>query len=129
VTDHISCFYDVLPTLCEVTGLPVPAETDGISFLPTLLGKRRQAQHQFLYWEFPEYGGQQAVRMGPWKGIITDMQKGNNQLRLYHLGNDLAEINDVAAENPEVIRQMMEILQSQHRRSPLERFLIKAIDQ
>src|ERR1051325_3468222 len=62
-SDHISGFQDVLPTLCEISGAKPPKGLDGISMLPTILGKGEgeQKKHDFLYWEFPGYGGQQAV--------------------------------------------------------------------
>ncbi len=63
----ISGFQDVMPTLCEIAGVQPPVDADGISFLPELQGKE-QKKHEYLYWEFPETGGQQAVRMGKWKG-------------------------------------------------------------
>src|SRR5690606_37884954 len=68
VSAHISAQFDVMPTLAELTGQHA-GETDGISFLPTLLGRGDQRQHPFLYFEYPEKGGQLAVRMGNWKGV------------------------------------------------------------
>ena len=62
-TEHISAFWDIFPTFAEIAGAKIKQDTDGISFLPTLLGKK-QKKHKFLYWEFPGYKGQQAVRMG-----------------------------------------------------------------
>jgi arylsulfatase len=68
-TDFIGAFYDLLPTLCDITGSEIPGDSDGISFLPVLMGKPQKKTHEFLYWEFPAYGGQQAIRMGKWKGL------------------------------------------------------------
>ena len=59
-SNHLSAFYDVMPTLCEVIGQPIPGQSDGISFLPTLLNKPQMEEHEYLYWEFPEYNGCQA---------------------------------------------------------------------
>jgi len=70
VTDHVAAFWDLLPTLAELTGAQPPSAIDGISFAPTLLGRDdAQKQHPWLYWEFPGYGGQQAVRLGHWKAV------------------------------------------------------------
>lgn len=124
----ISCFYDVLPTLCEVAGIPVPAETDGISFLPALLGHKEQPKHDYLYWDFPEYNGQQAVRKGPWKGMRLDMQKGNTRLSLYNLDTDTKEQVDVADQHPDIVSQMLAIMTREHVKSKFSRFFIKAID-
>ncbi|MHC4253705.1 MAG: arylsulfatase, partial [Planctomycetota bacterium] len=53
VTSHVSAFWDVMPTLSDVAGAPVPEGLDGVSFLPTLLGTEGQRAHDYLYWEFP----------------------------------------------------------------------------
>jgi arylsulfatase A-like enzyme len=127
-TQLISCFYDVLPTLCEVAGIPVPAETDGISFLPTLLGKKNQKKHPYLFWDFPEYDGQQAVRIGKWKGLRLNMQKGNMAIQLFDLENDTKEQHDVASQNPAIVKQVLDIMAREHRKSNFSRFYIKAID-
>ena len=84
-TDHVSAQYDVLATLADLTGFEKPKDTDGISFLPTLLSTGEQKEHGFLYWEFPEYGGQIAIRMGDWK-VIRKNLKGTGRkstLELY----------------------------------------------
>ncbi len=96
-TALISANYDLLPTLCGIAGVEAPSEIDGISFLPTLLGNKKQQEHEFLYWEFPAYGGQQAVRFGNWKGIRKNIFKGNLKVELYDLDNDIRELDNVAA--------------------------------
>ena len=113
INDHISAFWDVLPTFCEVTEIPVPEDTDGISFLPALIGKE-QTNHDYLYWEFPSYTGQQAVRMGKWKAIRQNIFKGNMDIELYNLENDIREQNNIASEHPEIIKQMEEIMINEH---------------
>jgi arylsulfatase A-like enzyme len=122
VTGHISAFWDVMPTLCEIAGAPMPAHTDGISFVPTLKGEE-QTPHEFLYWEFNEnihlQKGEykQAVRMGKWKGIyyIND-----DRFELYDLNDDIAETRNVANENLEIVSQIRRIMKEQH--TPSERF-------
>jgi len=118
-TSDLPCaFYDVLPTLCEVAGAEVPPETDGISFLPTLLGREGQKRHDFLYWEFPGYGGQQAVRMGDWKGVRQDLNKGKMEIQLYDLAGDIGETKDVAAGHPEVVGRIARLMAESRRPSP-----------
>lgn len=126
-SDHISAFWDVLPTLCEVSGAEVPAGVDGISFLPELLGRADQERHPFLYWEFPESGGQQAIRMGSWKGIRKDLRKGKQELALYNLEADLREEHNVAADYPEIIAEMELILEQEHKPAQLDRFKLEAL--
>ncbi len=125
-TDHISGFQDVLPTLCDIAGAKTPKGLDGISMLPTILGKGEQKQHEFLYWEFPGYGGQQAVRMGDWKAIRQNMNKGNLTLQLFNLAKDIGETTNVAAENPAIVERALRIMREQH--VPSKLFAFKAID-
>ncbi len=122
VSDHLSAFYDVLPTLAEIAGAPPPRDTDGISFAPTMLGAGDQQEHDLLYWEFPSYGGQQAVRLGRWKGLRRGMLEGNLDLELYDLNADSREQVNVAAEHPEVVREIEAIMRREHVPSAVERF-------
>ncbi len=128
-TDHISAFWDVMPTLGALVNSEVPGDIDGISFLPVLLGEEnhQQEQHEFLYWEFPAYQGQQAVRMGNWKGIRKNIFKGNMTLELYDLSSDLTESIDVASENPEIVAKIESIMKNEHTTAEIERFKIKEL--
>ncbi len=127
-TDLISAFWDVLPTFSDLAKEKAPEDVDGISFLPTLMGKEEeQKQHDFLYWEFPSYQGQQAVRMGDWKGIRKDIFKGNMKIELYDLKDDLSETTDVADQHPEIISQIEEIMKKEHRSAEIDRFKIKQL--
>jgi arylsulfatase len=126
-SSHPSAFYDVLPTLCDLTSIETPDDTDGISFLPTLLGNEQQP-HDFLYWEFPSYGGQQAVRFGDWKAIRRNILKdGNTDIELFNLADDIQEQNNVADEYPEIVKQMKEIMEREHVPAEIERFRMAAI--
>jgi arylsulfatase A-like enzyme len=126
-TDHVSAFWDVLPTLAEVAGARVPEDVDGISFAPVLRGgEDAQKPHEFLYWEFPSYGGQQAVRLGKWKGIRRNMFDGNTDIELYDLETDLEE-NDVSAENPEIVARIEAIMTREHIPSTIERYQFEAL--
>lgn len=112
-SDHVSAFWDFLPTACELAGVEKPEDTDGISFLPTLLNHGMQPQHKYLYWEFYEQGGKQAVRMGKWKGVRLNVAKNRQRpIELYNLEEDLGETHDLAAEHPDIVveleRQMSE---------------------
>ncbi len=63
VTSNLAwAFWDFLPTMAELTGQKPPADTDGISILPTLLGQAQPRTHDHFYWEFYERGFKQAVR-------------------------------------------------------------------
>jgi arylsulfatase A-like enzyme len=111
-TNHVSAFWDFLPTCCEVAGVKPPESIDGISYLPTLLGRpRQQGKHPYLYWEFHEQGKKQAVRMGSWKGVRLNVaKKPEGPIELYDLATDLGEQRNVAEEHPEIVRKIAEIM-------------------
>lgn len=114
VSNHVSAFWDVMPTLAEITGIASPEKTDGISFLPELLGKS-QKQHEFLFWEFHEQGGKMAVRMGNWKLVKLNIDKNPGSLpELYDLGADLGETKNIASSHPDIVKKMEGIMKQEH---------------
>jgi len=127
-TDHISAFYDILPTICELSGIPQLDDTDGISFAPLLLGRTQARQHEFLYWEFPSYGGQQAVRMGRWKGVRTGIiRDGNLDIGLYDLDRDSREDHNLSDEKPDIVEKIRKIMEREHTVPEIERFRMGAL--
>jgi arylsulfatase A len=123
-TDHVSAFWDVFPTLAEISCATVPENTDGISFLPTLLGNNEnQKEHEYMYWEFHERGGRQAVRKGNWKLVrydVLDPEKTTTEL--YNLENDLGEENNVAEQHPEIVEELSEIMKNARTESEIFTF-------
>ncbi len=113
-TDHISAFWDVFPTFATLVGAEIPSDVDGISFLPTLLrSSKKQEEHQFLYWEFHEKGGRQAVRMGDWKGVKYNvLNSPNTGIELYDLSKDIEEKNDIANEHPRIAKEIEKFMQT-----------------
>ena len=130
ITNHISAHYDVMPTLLEVINYENIPETDGISFLPTLTGKKEQDIHDFLYWEFPEYGGQVAIRMGDWKVIRRNLKRSDEKptLELYNLSLDPEELNNVANHHSDIINIASDIFDKEHIKSEIEEFRINSIE-
>ncbi len=127
-SDHISVFWDYMPTFAELLHLTLPSETDGISLLPTLIGKpEAQTSHPYLYWEFSGYQGQQAVRMDNWKGIRKNILEGNLEIELYDLEKDPQEQQNLAALNPEIVEQIEQIMMEEHQPPELERFRLPAL--
>tara|TARA_R100001369_G_scaffold89527_1_gene127259 strand:+ start:4628 stop:6097 length:1470 start_codon:yes stop_codon:yes gene_type:complete len=124
VTGHVSAFWDVFPTLAEIVGVKETPGLDGISLLPTLLGKStEQKEHEYLYWEFHEKGGRQAVRMGDWKAVKYNvLQNPDARIELYDLSQDTGEANNVAADFPEVVAEMESILERARTPSEVFRF-------
>ena len=106
-SDHICAFWDFLPTAAELTKTKLKSKIDGISYLPTILGKK-QDQPEFMYWEFHERNFAQGVRMGDWKAVRYKFGK----LELYNLKQDLSEKNNIAAKHPEIVEQIEDYLES-----------------
>ena len=113
-TDHVCAFWDFLPTCCELAAVTPPEGIDGISFMPTLLGRPEdQRKHPYLYWEFHEQGKKQAIRMGRWKGVRLNVAKDpNGPIELYDLTTDPGEEENVADQHPDIVRQIAEIMKT-----------------
>ena len=103
-SDLPTAFWDFYPTAGHLARASLPNQPiDGISIVPTLLGKGEQARHDFLYWEFHEGAYKQAVRMGRWKGVRFGTEE---PLELYDLGADVGETKNVAAQHPDVVAKI-----------------------
>jgi arylsulfatase A-like enzyme len=113
VSEHVSAFWDFLPTMADVLGVSDEHHTDGISFLPELTGEGIQEEHDYLYWEYHRAGGRQAVRKGNWKAVAYGVEGGRN-IELYDLSSDPSESRDLAEQYPEIIAQMDSIMCAAH---------------
>lgn len=114
-SDHPSAFWDFLPTAADIAGIASPSDSDGTSYLPTLLGNEQEPP-PYLYWEFYEGGSAQAVRAGPWKAVRKPMFTGS--IELYNLSTDLGESTDVALQYPSVVDSLRQFLEQAHTPSP-----------
>ena len=128
ITNHISAFWDVMPTFCDVVKTETPNDTDGISFYNTLIGDKTQQEHEYLYWEYPEYGGQAAVRVGKWKILWKNIKKGNKEIELYNLEDDIAERNNIAKNYPEIVEKLFEVIKKEHSTPEIKNFRMQAIE-
>jgi len=124
-SDHVSAFWDVVPTACELAGVAPPPKTDGISYAPTLLGNAAaQRQHDLLYWEFHERGRAQAIRREDWKAVRKPVtENGDGPIELYHLKDDAAEANDVAAAHPQRVAEFDKLMRENRTPHPEFRFV------
>ena len=114
ITNHISSFWDILPTFCDIAGHEIPSDIDGISFLPLLLGKtQEQKKHDYLYWEFYEDNGKQAVLTDNYKGIFLNLRQ-EPVFELYDLKIDESEEINIASKHPEIETRMKKIMKESH---------------
>ena len=119
VTEHISAFWDVMPTMADILDVELP-KTDGISMLNEWKGKK-QEKHDYLYWEYAAGKGETAVRIGDFKAIRSGLnKKADAKIALYDLKKDPKELTDVSSQHPDLINQVKEIMKKEH--TPSEKY-------
>ena len=119
-TSNLPCaFWDMMPTLAELSGGKPKAEHDGISIVPTLRGNfDQQKKHDYLYWElFEGKTHNRAIRIGQWKGVIPNWYK-SHALELYNLNEDIGETQNVAKEHPAIVAEMEKKMAEAHVDNP-----------
>jgi len=117
-TGFMCSFWDLMPTFRELTGSASPEGMDGVSLLPLLTGEGRQKEHDYLYFEFQELGGRQAVRQGPWKLVHMNIRSENPVLELYNLDEDPGETTDLSAAEPEKVAALKALMDEAHIPNP-----------
>jgi len=118
VSSQVCAFWDFLPTVADLAGVDIAGSIDGVSILPTLMGKP-QPEHPPLYWEFRDRhdkGLLQAVRIGYWKGIRNSK---NGDFELYDFLSDIKEENNVASRYPKAVKEIKKIMKEAHENSSL----------
>ncbi|CAA6692399.1 MULTISPECIES: arylsulfatase [unclassified Lentimonas] len=123
---HISAFWDFLPTVADLTDMPLPVAVDGVSYLPTLLGRDDQPAHDYLYWEFAMKGGRKAIRKGQWKGVrYGALKHPDSALELYDLDNDPGETVNLANKFPEIVAELDYLMSEARTDARLEKWNFK----
>ncbi|WP_437920341.1 arylsulfatase [Sphingobacterium sp. LRF_L2] len=118
-TNHVAAFWDLFPTFTEIAAVKNNSNIDGISILNTWKGKH-QKEHPYLYWEFHEQGGKQAIRSGKWKGIrLNAMSAHPAPLELYDLQKDPAEQHNIASEHPKIVQKLEKWIKEAHTENTL----------
>ena len=109
VTEHKTYFADFLPTFAHLSKSKKPSGIDGVTILPTLLGKEsKQKQHPYLIWN--HNNRRFAVRKGPWKAV----KHGTKALELYNLDEDPSEKKNIAQQNPEIAEELEKIIKKEN---------------
>lgn len=117
-SNHVSAFWDFMPTMADVIGADVPDNIDGISYLPSLNGHGEQKEHDYLYWEFHENNGRQAVRKGDWKAVKYDVHN-NGSIELYNLKIDVSEKFNLADAYPQKVAELDSLMKVSRTESEL----------
>jgi arylsulfatase A len=117
-SDFVGAFWDVMPTLCEIAGIPAPGGIDGISFAPTLFNRPGQRSHEYLFWEYHSGGRAQAVRFGNWKAVRNNVDNSPGATpELYNLVSDPRETTNLASRRPDLAAKAAAYISAAHRPS------------
>ena len=128
-TDLMSGAQDLLATIFDLTNTRSSLDHDGISFANELTGKTdEQEEHDYLYWEFPESGGQRALRWGQWKAYNEKLKSGDTTIYLYDLIADPQEQKDISSMHPDKIRFVRDVFRKEHIPSDNPRWQYQVLD-
>jgi arylsulfatase B len=84
--------------------LPRYIQFDGVDLMPYLTGANQERPHRQLYWRQQQ---RTALRVEDWKLVRNPGRGAGADWQLYNLGNDIGESNDLAAQQPERLQDMI----------------------
>ena len=120
-SDQPFYFGDLMATAAELAGTSSPSALDSISFLPTFINNsKQQKKREFIYWEFLEKKGAQALVLGEsgrWKALRKNSAIA--PIEIYDLKNDIGEVNNIANIHPEIVSKAEELFKTEHVSNPL----------
>ncbi|WP_181308606.1 sulfatase [Rufibacter sp. XAAS-G3-1] len=121
VRGQLATQMDWFPTIAELTGARATEKIDGKSLMPVIKKKKKKTLHDVVHWQIGTYKSdesQWAVRKGPWKliGNVTEPTRGRTEelpkLFLVNVEGDVSEKQNVAAENPDKVKELLELHQA-----------------
>jgi arylsulfatase A len=115
VTDQWLALWDMYPTFLQLANITPTKNIDGISILPALLKKYKQPQHEYLYWEFHENNGRQALRWKNYKLIKLNVNiSAETIIELYDLDKDPSEKNNIVSRFPAIVKKLEAMIKTAH---------------
>jgi len=126
-SDRMSAMWDIFPTICDIAEIPKPDNLDGISMYGELT-HNDQKEHEYLYFEFPEYGGQRAIIWEDKKALNLELKKGNTDWMIFDLNNDIQEQNNIADQSPNLVNLADSLWNKNHTTSFNKRWQYESFD-
>ena len=125
--DAVAATIDLMPTLAKLAGGAAPSDRaiDGIDIAGLMSGEVKTVDRNYFYYQ---HDCLRAVRSGKWKLVLPHTEPVNvsiathwrdhvakadsariTRAQLYDLDADIAEENDVSADHPEVVAELMKL--------------------
>ncbi len=96
---------DLFPTTMAMAAIGADKRLDGVDLLPFLKGEESGEPHEGLFWRV---GTRQAYRQGDWK-IVRNPRRGQmGEWELYHLSEDISEMNDLADVEGNILEELID---------------------
>ena len=123
VVDETVQLLDVVPTILDLAGIPAVEQHQGATLLPLIAGERRGWTDRPAISEWKKRADQKKTDIVDAFGIIhdgwklvhnTDRPSGQPEFELFEHRQDPLDLNDVAAEHPEIVARLRKQLETWH---------------